>query len=158
VLKDYLKFFRTKDEETDLVRLIYISQATFKPNEDAKKEIDSITAISSRNNRHNHVTGALVYCNGWFLQALEGKWQVVEDTLTRISDNPKHTGIRVLEVMPIHERGFAKWSMIGSVIDPIDEVAQNLIGFDDAFDPTQVDGSSALLLLQKHFSDYEKTI
>ena len=143
--------FRDKDEDTDLVRLTYISQATFNCNEEGKKEIDTITAKSTRNNSINKVTGALVYCNGWFLQALEGKWDVVEDTLRRIADNPSHERLRVLEVMPIQERGFAKWAMIGSVIDPIDEVAQNLVGFDDAFDPDQVDGDSALSLLQQHF-------
>jgi hypothetical protein len=57
--------------------------------------------------------------------------------------------------MPIQERAFAKWAMIGVVLDPTDAVAQNLVEFGDAFDPHQVSGESALLLLQRHFEKYD---
>jgi hypothetical protein len=62
-------------------------------------------------NERQHVTGALVYGNGQFMQIIEGEEAVVKDLYGRIAKDPRHQNVFKLADKPIAARSFAEWSM-----------------------------------------------
>jgi hypothetical protein len=51
-------------------RLTYISKCSYAI---SSEEIDSITAVSIKNNQKRDLNGVLLYAHGMFFQVLEGK-------------------------------------------------------------------------------------
>lgn len=62
-------------------------------------------------NERQHVTGALVYGDGQFMQVMEGEEAVIKDLYERVAKDPRHYGVRTLAAGPITSRRFAQWSM-----------------------------------------------
>jgi hypothetical protein len=62
-------------------------------------------------NEQQHVTGALVYGDGQFIQVMEGEEDVIKDLYSRVCKDPRHHNIRTLAEGPIASRNFAQWSM-----------------------------------------------
>jgi hypothetical protein len=63
-------------------------------------------------NRENDVTGILFYCEGAFLQLLEGSPEKVESTFERIRKDPRHDAITVLiDDKQAAARLFPDWQM-----------------------------------------------
>lgn len=74
-------------------------------------DLDDILACSSRNNVPDEITGMLLYSRGSFMQVLEGPRDALERTFARISADPRHTQLFVLERTPITARSFDRFSM-----------------------------------------------
>ncbi len=110
--------------------------------------VAEILRTSKHNNRFNHVTGALLACDGWFLQALEGRRIDVEHTLRRIERDPNHHGIRRITAGPIEERRFSAWQMCASVLSPTDEAIIRTLAGSGKFDPGTLTPEAALRLLK----------
>lgn len=91
-----------------LIHLIYVSTAR---REYGVEELDKILESSARHNAPQHVTGMLLYAGGSFLQVLEGEETAVDETMSRIENDPRHTDIYLIEREPIDKRSFAQWSM-----------------------------------------------
>jgi hypothetical protein len=91
-----------------LIHHIYVSTARV-PADTAM--LDSILAVSVRNNVPAGITGMLLYAGGTFMQVLEGEEEAVNATHERIERDSRHMGIIVLEHAPIESRSFARWSM-----------------------------------------------
>lgn len=91
-----------------LIHLIYVSTAceALSP-----EELDRILDSSVRHNAPQEVTGMLLYANGSFMQVLEGEEAAVDETYSRISQDPRHRGIILIDRAPISERSFDRWSM-----------------------------------------------
>ncbi|RZJ95197.1 MAG: BLUF domain-containing protein [Hymenobacter sp.] len=62
-------------------------------------------------NERQHVTGALVYGDGQFMQVMEGEEAVIKDLYARVLKDPRHYDVRTLAEGPIASRSFAQWSM-----------------------------------------------
>ena len=62
----------------------------------------------------------LTYHNGTFIQLLEGPDEVLRGLLTKISNDTRHSNVRVLWEGPIAERGFGSWSMGFKALDTLD--------------------------------------
>lgn len=62
-------------------------------------------------NERRHVTGALVYGDGQFMQVMEGEEAVIKDLYARVLTDPRHRDVRTLAEGPIAGRSFAQWSM-----------------------------------------------
>ncbi|WDE98980.1 BLUF domain-containing protein [Lentisphaera profundi] len=88
--------------------LIYISRATSPM---APQDLEAILKISRPNNSQKNISGMLIYKNGEFMQALEGKQEDIEKVFTIISKDKRHDEILVLSRKEIPERCFADWSM-----------------------------------------------
>ncbi len=99
-----------------LRQIAYISHAT-RPM-DHLRNIAEILGESQTNNWRDGVTGALVFADGRFLQVIEGRPETVERLLTRVSADPRHTGVEVVLRRPVESRGFADWSMVVPRITP----------------------------------------
>jgi hypothetical protein len=74
-------------------------------------EIEHIVEASRRNNAACGVTGALLYCDGNFMQYIEGSEEAVVDTFARIRASDRHYQINELMNQQIEEREFGDWTM-----------------------------------------------
>lgn len=74
-------------------------------------ELDSLLQVSRRNNDAVNVSGMLLHHGGSFLQYLEGNEQDVSGVFERISKDPRHHGVFVLDKGRIAERALPSWSM-----------------------------------------------
>jgi hypothetical protein len=74
-------------------------------------EIVNILETSIKNNKADGITGMLLYCQGNFMQVLEGDEEAVQRTYDRISKDSRHHNIIEVIREPIQEREFADWSM-----------------------------------------------
>jgi len=91
-----------------MIRLTYISQEAQPFAADAL--LDLLNQCHS-NNTSKGITGMLLYGNGTFLQTLEGEKALVEALMSRISADPRHTGIKIVKQEAITERQYTEWSM-----------------------------------------------
>ncbi|MEY4160591.1 MAG: hypothetical protein RLZZ136_1212 [Pseudomonadota bacterium] len=71
-------------------------------------------------NRRSNVTGLLLFDGQNFLQALEGDWRNVGDTLARISKDKRHHSIAILSDRTTDRREFGNWDMATKVLDASD--------------------------------------
>jgi hypothetical protein len=91
-----------------MLQLVYISTARQAP---SASELESILAVSRRNNGRCGVTGLLVAGGRRFLQALEGPEDAVLATFARIQADARHFALVRLACTPIAEQCFGDWSM-----------------------------------------------
>ena len=96
----------------------------------------------SRASNHDHdLTGMLLYRRGRFFQVLEGPEEAVDELMTKIACDPRHTDVRVLLTENLEERRFSEWTMgfepIGVPAGPAPE------GFRDTFDDLAADDEEA---------------
>ena len=88
--------------------LLYVSSSVGHVSDD---EIAQILHAARANNLAGGITGMLLYCDGNFLQLLEGEDVAVQRTFDRIRRNPRHTDVTILLDEKVTERAFAEWSM-----------------------------------------------
>lgn len=99
---------------SDLVRLVYASEATFvgsSADQGIELEVGRILSASRRNNARAEVGGVLYYGNGYFFQCLEGKRDAVVDVFQRICTDPRHKNAKILVKGFTNRRLFQDWSM-----------------------------------------------
>jgi hypothetical protein len=93
-----------------LTRLIYFSENKLGLVGRAGK-IAKLQAVAVDRNRQVEVTGALVYDDLWFVQALEGEQQAVKATFDRIARDRRHANTKTISLANVPERLFGEWSM-----------------------------------------------
>lgn len=81
-------------------------------------ELDDLLRVSRRNNAAADVSGMLLHHDGSFLQYLEGEEPDVSAVFERISKDPRHHGIFVLDKGNIAEKALPSWSMGYQPLDP----------------------------------------
>lgn len=74
-------------------------------------EIEDIMLRSNQYNAANHITGCLIYNNGYFLQILEGDKQIVMTLLNRIKLDDRHNHLAILSEDHTEHRTFKDWAM-----------------------------------------------
>ena len=93
-------------------RLIYISEPQLDPAAGSiMSQLGSIMKTSQRNNQAAGITGALAYDESWFLQVLEGERRAIWQTFSRISEDERHGGCLLVEMVDVRERLFGNWWM-----------------------------------------------
>lgn len=91
-----------------MIQLCYISTA--RPSVDWDV-VDTILAVSRRNNAAARVTGLLLFNGKRFLQLLEGPQVSVEEAYARILRDDRHYAVVKLSERAIDEREFGGWDM-----------------------------------------------
>ena len=112
-----------------LYRLVYISSGV------DEFTLGALAALLDRSRAKNaslDVTGLLLYCDGTFLQLLEGPRDAVEGLYRTILDDPRHARCMVLEEGPAEARLFPDWRM-GFRMFTATQIG-NLEGFSDFLD------------------------
>ncbi len=88
----------------------------------SREEVESILSSSARNNPARGVTGLLLYNGRNFLQLLEGDEAELVDLMLRISYDPRHSGVSLLDRRNIAERACSDWAMKRILIaEPVEE-------------------------------------
>jgi len=88
--------------------IAYVSAASWNLRHE---QIDHIVSESRRLNALHGVTGVLLYCDGNFMQYLEGEVDAVVATFARIRASESHYQLSELMNQPILEREFPDWSL-----------------------------------------------
>ncbi len=110
-------------------RLTYISRFS-QPL--SQPDLEEISRVSEVNNAREGLTGALLSTGSIFYQILEGLDADVDNCFERIAQDPRHTGIFVLEMEPdILRRQFPDWKMktiqLDLLKDPLVEPMKKLL-------------------------------
>jgi len=90
-----------------LSQYLYISTA---PNL-SREDVESILDASARNNPERGITGLLLYNGRNFLQLLEGEESALVALMVRIGNDPRHTGVSILERKAVETRACPNWGM-----------------------------------------------
>ncbi len=88
--------------------LIYTSVANW---DLSTKELTELLEQSRLKNARLEVTGILVYHDRGFMQLLEGEKKVIFDLLHTITQDPRHTSVRLFWNADIKQRSFRDWTM-----------------------------------------------
>ena len=88
--------------------VIYVSKAadTFDENEMLK-----ILNTARKVNAEQGITGFLIFNNGYFMQMLEGRKELVDDLLEKITKDKRHSDVRIILRTENQLRLFDQWSM-----------------------------------------------
>lgn len=118
-------------------RTIYCSHATV-PVENSLN-LAELLGVSARNNQRDDITGALVFVDGMFMQALEGREHMVDGLMSRLHADTRHRDMKVLGEDFAFERAFPVWVMETPKLSPSrTDLLRKLIGgcersYDQAF-------------------------
>ena len=96
----------------------------------SREEVDAILATSQRNNPARDVTGLLLYNGRNFLQLLEGEESELVSLMVRISHDPRHTGISMIDRKTVEQRACPDWAMRRVMIAESIEKRRELISAD----------------------------
>jgi len=107
-----------------LISIVYVSYTSYPMLDDDLKEI---LLQSRENNNKIEVTGMLLYRDGFFIQALEGEETVVLPLFDKISQDSRHSSVRLVSKENIVTRSFQDWSMGFNHIS--DQALEELEGF-----------------------------
>lgn len=88
-----------------LTRAIYISDAVGRAGATALSMAE-IFGAALRNNRRDHLTGALLYHHGGFLHLIEGARADVDRLLRRLGEDRRHERLTLLANGPVDTRLF----------------------------------------------------
>lgn len=94
--------------EPELHSVVYVSIAV---HPFSTEQLQSLLEESCARNHERSITGMLLYKDGCFIQAFEGRKADVLGLYSRIGRDPRHRNIVVLFNGPIEERDFAEWNM-----------------------------------------------
>ena len=93
---------------TPLHFLIYVSTSTAPM---ARPARDALLTQARSFNRSAGITGCLISQDGYFMQMLEGKKEVVEALMEKLKIDPRHCDVRTVIEGPARRRIFVDWSM-----------------------------------------------
>lgn len=77
----------------------------------SEKDLIDILHTSRKNNKNIHISGALVYNKGYFLQMIEGEQVVVETLFKKITQDVRHVKISCFYRSQVPNRVFPDWYM-----------------------------------------------
>lgn len=89
-------------------QIVYSSQASESM---TAADLEGILEHSRVANHLNHITGALVYVEGVFLQILEGEKTEVTKLMERIQQDPRHHSVKIFFEAEASDRTFGSWRM-----------------------------------------------
>jgi hypothetical protein len=129
-----------------LIRLLYASRAKVEAN---VSSMPTILQQSRKNNPEQGITGILCYSGDIYLQVLEGGRANVNNLYNKISKDPRHADVMVLDYEEVSERGFASWTM--GQVDLAKVNPSLLLKYSEkpVLDPYAVSGKASMALLKE---------
>jgi hypothetical protein len=100
--------------EESTYHVLYRSRAAQAPTE---ADLQALLEWSRTYNAHHHITGLLLYCDGRFVQLIEGPEATVRALYARIQQDTRHTQVVTLSDGPSPQRWFADWHMAFGQVD-----------------------------------------
>ena len=126
------------------IRLVYYSRAL---RDMSLQDIQNILTTARGNNSDQDICGMLCYESNWFLQALEGDRETVNELFLEIADDVRHEDVVIISYSYIDECIFPDWHMgyaanSGAVTDMLQSFGL------DRFEPEKLTPEQALEFLQ----------
>lgn len=95
----------------EFVRVLYASKST-STHPELKNDLMQIINSAVDFNSRNHITGALYYGHGYFVQCLEGRSTKVDDLFyNKILKDPRHQNCEILFYEKVDVGLFKNWTM-----------------------------------------------
>lgn len=91
-----------------LISLVYVSFASHDMTDD---ELKDILKVARQTNETLNITGMLLYRGRFFIQALEGEAEAVNELYEKIKKDARHVNVTLVDTHPITERAFVGWHM-----------------------------------------------
>ena len=88
--------------------LVYVSSAR---QHFSEEDLETLLISSRQNNSKLGITGMLLFSGDNFIQVLEGELQAINSLYSKISSDPRHTGLLILLKGEVETRNFPQWSM-----------------------------------------------
>ena len=132
-----------------LIRIVYISK--YKLHKIVDEYIDTLTDIlrsAQRNNKPRNVTGALLFDDEYFVQALEGEEADVKAIFDKICKDDRHFQITCIEKTAVKARIFGNWWMAGLLKSGKTAALFEPYQRDGRFDPSKMTADEILSLMQ----------
>jgi len=104
--------------------IVYVSTAQRLMSEE---ELLDLLRVARAKNKKNKITGMLLYCQGTFMQVLEGEKSSVELIYQTIELDARHKNIIKLASGTTKKRNFPDWSMAFASVNS--ETLQEIEGF-----------------------------
>jgi hypothetical protein len=99
-----------------IISLVYSSVCLIDPAvTDFRAEMERISAAAGEHNAKHGITGFLIFYEKRFVQLLEGDFDDVALTYSRIRRDPRHEPPRVIHFAEVESRAFSHWSMENSM-------------------------------------------
>ena len=134
-----------------LVRLVYYSSAS---REMSLSDMKDILTVARENNHSKGLCGMLCYDNRYFLQALEGEIEVLNDLFFSIADDPRHSDVIIVSYEYIEKQTFKEWNMGYAGSTPV--FMQLLAKLNqNVFEPSQLSPKQIYALL-RHLSAHQE--
>ncbi|MEQ1517367.1 MAG: BLUF domain-containing protein [Usitatibacteraceae bacterium] len=111
--------------------------------------LDEILEQSRHNNPKRGITGLLCYANEVFVQVLEGGGDEVSTLFNRITQDPRHQGVRLLAFEEIDERRFGNWTMGQVNVDTLNPAVLLKYSERARLDPFSSSGKATMNLLME---------
>jgi hypothetical protein len=86
-----------------LYRIVFVSEMIGASGRDVQS-VAEILGVSERNNRRDEISSAMMFHDGEAAQLAEGARADLDRLLTRLSNDPRHRNLRVLEDRPVMQR------------------------------------------------------
>jgi hypothetical protein len=74
-------------------------------------DLKSILDAARKNNSEMEVCGMLCYDKLYFLQALEGEREVVNELYLDIAEDPRHDQVTIISYQEVDKPSFSQWQM-----------------------------------------------
>ena len=129
-----------------MYHIVYLSTAVSLMTDE---ELKDILTTSRTNNKENHVTGVLLYCEGTFVQLIEGKEENVKKTYDAIQNDKRHKSLTLLISCAAEKRIFPRWDMGFASTDK--SLLKDIDGYMDPSHPDFLksdENSQAIFILQ----------
>jgi|UniRef100_UPI00404830CE hypothetical protein len=91
-----------------MYQLIYVSSAT---EAFTREKFLDLAFVMSSENTKTGITGMLVFKDGNFMEVLEGEESAVKALFSKISVDPRHTLVSVIQESAISTREYSSWAM-----------------------------------------------
>ncbi|MBZ2163515.1 BLUF domain-containing protein [Alteromonas stellipolaris] len=137
----------------NIVRLIYLSLAT---RDMSLSDMKDILTYARKNNQSLGICGMLCYDNRYFVQALEGEREAVNELFFHISDDARHSDVIITSYEYIDKPTFTEWNMGYASSTPIfTELLARLSQTE--FEPTKLPPKQIYALL-RHLSAHQQKV
>jgi hypothetical protein len=98
-----------------MISITYVSSAVLQFKE---SDLQDLVEQCQANNKRLGVTGVLIYCDGNFIQVIEGPDLVTYALFDGIKRDIRHRDVTTINVEPLEAREFHGWAMAYNIIPP----------------------------------------
>ena len=130
-----------------LFRLVYFSENHLDTAQPTMPQLSAILSTSNANNRRSNITGALMFDELWFIQALEGERSAIWRTYEHIAGDHRHGGVTVVDARAVEQRLFGNWWMGLALRNKSTEDAYVRCGHGERLNPSTMSIDAVLKLM-----------